>query len=136
MRICIPTEDDRAMDARVYDHFGSAPFFALADTESGDIEMLDNAKGRHRHGNCEPIDHIDADHPDCTVDPNYAVAQFSGDYAALVVPARRTTSLDDLGVPSTAWPQVSMVETNTNQDACLGAVLTLTYTGSARRAHP
>lgn len=82
------------------------------------------------------IDHIDADHPGCTVDPNYAVAQFSGDYATLVVPARRTTSLDDLGVPSTAWPQVSMVETNTNQNACLGAVLTLTYTGSARRAHP
>ncbi len=67
MQICIPTEDDRALDARVYDHFGSAPFFALADTESGDIEMLDNTKGRHRHGECEPIDHIDADQTDAVV---------------------------------------------------------------------
>ena len=32
MRICIPSEDASGLDARTYDHFGSAPFYALDDT--------------------------------------------------------------------------------------------------------
>jgi predicted Fe-Mo cluster-binding NifX family protein len=51
----------------LYDHFGSATFFALADTESGEVEMIHNAGHRHRHGKCTPIDHIDTDRTDAVV---------------------------------------------------------------------
>jgi len=38
-------------------------------------------------------------------------------------------SLSALGVPQAKWPRIAMLETNTNQDACQGAHLTLTYSG-------
>ena len=38
-------------------------------------------------------------------------------------------SLHDLGVPQADWPVITMLNTNTNQDACQGATLTLTYSG-------
>lgn len=80
------------------------------------------------------IDHVDAGHPGCTVDPNYAVLQFTGPYARLVVPANGSATLQSLLGPTSQgqWPQVRMIETHTNQDACKGAQLTLTYGGSAK----
>ncbi len=46
-------------------------------------------------------------------------------------PAHQSTpvSLSALGVPQAKWPRIAMLETNTNQDACQGAHLTLTYSG-------
>jgi hypothetical protein len=38
-------------------------------------------------------------------------------------------SLSALRVPQDDWPVIEMIETNTNQDACQGARLTLTYSG-------
>jgi len=67
MRICIPTEDDRGLDARVYGHFGSAPFFAMVDTDSGEVEMVENAGSEHQHGQCKPVERIDPDKVDAVV---------------------------------------------------------------------
>lgn len=50
---------------------------------------------------------------------------------AVTIPANSTKSLSDLGVASSNWPLVSMIETHTNQDACQGAALTLHYSGGA-----
>jgi hypothetical protein len=60
---------------------------------------------------------------------NFAVTQ--GLASAVTIPAGRlmATSLSALGVPRADWPVVEMIETNTNQDACQGARLTLTYSG-------
>ena len=60
---------------------------------------------------------------------NFAVTK--GLTAAVTIPAGRTTpvSLSALGVPQADWPVITMIETNTNQDACQGAKLTLTYSG-------
>jgi len=55
MKICIPTETDRGMDARVYGHFGSAPYFTVYDTDSDSIEVIDNSKNHHIHGRCHPL---------------------------------------------------------------------------------
>jgi hypothetical protein len=51
--------------------------------------------------------------------------------ADITIPARQSTpvSLSDLLVPQSDWPVVEMVDTDTNQDACEGATLTLTYSG-------
>lgn len=54
MRICIPTVDDRGMEAQPSDHFGSAPYFTVVDTDSGKCEALTN--GGHGHGgSCTPL---------------------------------------------------------------------------------
>jgi hypothetical protein len=60
---------------------------------------------------------------------NFAVAQ--GLTAAVTIPANQVTptSLSALGTPKANWPVIKMIDTNTNQDACQGATLTLTYSG-------
>jgi predicted Fe-Mo cluster-binding NifX family protein len=67
MKICIPTEDDQGLDSRLCGHFGSAPFFALADTDSGDVEIKPNPGRHHGHGKCEPVERIDANRTDAVV---------------------------------------------------------------------
>jgi hypothetical protein len=51
--------------------------------------------------------------------------------AAVTIPASQTSpvSLSALGVPQASWPVIAMTDTHTNQDACQGAKLTLTYSG-------
>ncbi len=60
---------------------------------------------------------------------NFAMAQ--GLTSAVTIRADQFTpvSLSALRVPQDAWPVIEMIETNTNQDACQGAKLTLTYAG-------
>ena len=60
---------------------------------------------------------------------NFAVTQ--GLATAVTIPGGQLipVSLSALGVPQGDWPVIEMIETNTNQDACQGARLTLTYSG-------
>lgn len=67
MRICIPTADERGLDSRLYDHFGSAPYYAVVDTESGDVDMVRNTGHHHGHGHCRPIAHIDTSRAEAVV---------------------------------------------------------------------
>ena len=54
MRVCIPAADDSGLDAPIHGHFGSAPWFVLADTESGDFDVIRNTDTGH-HGTCSPL---------------------------------------------------------------------------------
>lgn len=65
----------------------------------------------------------------CSPTTDFAVTQFSGSYP-LTVPANSTKTLSDLGVPSSNWPKVTMIDRPVNQDACKNATLTLSFTGS------
>ena len=47
------------------------------------------------------------------------------------VPANSTMSLSQLSVAQSSWPTIVMVETHTNQNACEGTTVNLSYTGSA-----
>jgi hypothetical protein len=60
---------------------------------------------------------------------NYAVTQYSGPYP-LVVPANSTRTLQQLGVPSSQWPTVAMLDLPVNQNACQNATVNLAYTGT------
>jgi predicted Fe-Mo cluster-binding NifX family protein len=60
MKLCIPTEDSAGLDARVCEHFGSAPFFTLVDTDSENIELLNNRDLSHQHGACNPVSSIES----------------------------------------------------------------------------
>jgi predicted Fe-Mo cluster-binding NifX family protein len=55
MKICIPTENKEGLNAKVYGHFGSAPYFTIYDTEKGTCETIDNTNAHHSHGMCHPI---------------------------------------------------------------------------------
>jgi len=55
MKICIPTETSEGMGAQVYGHFGSAPYFALYDTDKDTVEFIDNSNQHHSHGTCHPM---------------------------------------------------------------------------------
>ena len=55
MKLCIPTDSDRGLQARAYPHFGSAPWFTLLDTESGNCQVRANQNQHHAHGTCQPL---------------------------------------------------------------------------------
>ncbi len=59
MKICIPTMDSNGMKSRAHGHFGSAPYFAVVDTVTGDVHVEANAGRRHAHGDCSPAGHVD-----------------------------------------------------------------------------
>jgi len=42
MRICIPTMDEGGLDARVGEHFGRVPTYTIVDTESGEVDIIQN----------------------------------------------------------------------------------------------
>jgi hypothetical protein len=71
---------------------------------------------------------ISANAADCAAS-NFEVSQ--GLTVSVTIPAHTTTpaSLMSLGIPQADWPVITMVNTNTNQDACEGATLTLHYSG-------
>jgi predicted Fe-Mo cluster-binding NifX family protein len=55
MKICIPTQDERGLDSELFGHFGSAPFFTVVDSESGEVEVRPNDNTHHGHGACQPM---------------------------------------------------------------------------------
>ena len=59
MRLCIPTETNKGETAKVYGHFGSAPYFTIYDTEKNTVEVIDNSNQHHAHGTCHPMGALD-----------------------------------------------------------------------------
>ncbi len=59
MKVCFPTETAEGLKAVLYGHFGSAPFFTVADTESDLVEVRDNRGRVHAHGGCHPVGALD-----------------------------------------------------------------------------
>jgi hypothetical protein len=66
---------------------------------------------------------------------DFTVTQMAPSAYPIAVPANSTRQLGG-ALPSTAWPVARVVETGANQDGCKGAVLTLTYTGTAQGGNP
>jgi predicted Fe-Mo cluster-binding NifX family protein len=53
VQICIPTEDDAGLAARVSDHFGSARWLTVVDSETGAARSIANQDLGHRPGTCD-----------------------------------------------------------------------------------
>jgi hypothetical protein len=49
-----------------------------------------------------------------------------------IVPPKQTRTLSELGIPESEWPALRMIDRG-NQDACRGAVLQLSFQGTAVR---
>ncbi|RPI22946.1 MAG: diguanylate cyclase [Acidobacteria bacterium] len=67
MKICIPVEDDNGLKSRVCQHFGSAPAFAVVDTESGNYRAIVNRNQHHGHGMCAPLASLEGEQIDAMV---------------------------------------------------------------------
>lgn len=55
MRICIPSTGERGLQESVYDHFGSAPFYTIYDTETKEVRVIDNRNDHRIHGQCQGL---------------------------------------------------------------------------------
>ena len=55
MKICAPSRDSRGLDGAPHGHFGSASFFVVHDTATGETETIDDANQHHAHGMCHPV---------------------------------------------------------------------------------
>lgn len=67
MKICFPVQNNEGMRSTVYDHFGSAPFFVVVNTDNGDVSTIFNRDMNHSHGACNPIKALDGQHVDAVV---------------------------------------------------------------------
>lgn len=67
MKICMPTIDDRGKEARLSDHFGSAPCFTFFDTKSRRWTTVANAQAQHARGECNPTASIRSEAVDVVV---------------------------------------------------------------------
>jgi predicted Fe-Mo cluster-binding NifX family protein len=56
MKLVIPLDRFDGLGSPVSDHFGSAPFYALVETDTGAIDCIDNRNQHHDHGQCTPAD--------------------------------------------------------------------------------
>ena len=62
---------------------------------------------------------------------NFRTTQYTGRYP-LTIGANQTASLTQLGVATTALPQVGMVDRPVNQDRCRNVTVSLAYTGTGQ----
>ena len=43
------------LECRLCDHFGSAPYFAVFDTDTEELTVIANSNEEHVHGACNPL---------------------------------------------------------------------------------
>lgn len=67
MKIAFPTQKNNGLDSPVYTHFGSAPFFIIAETQSQVLETIANIDMEHDHGQCQPMKALGGRHVDAVV---------------------------------------------------------------------
>ena len=67
MLACIPTKGNAGLEDTVFDHFGSAPYFTLYDTDKSSVTVLENRNAHHSHGTCHPMNQLAAYHVDCVI---------------------------------------------------------------------
>lgn len=67
MKICIPVAEYSGLESLVYGHFGSAPVFALVDSETMAVEPMGNRDEGHVHGQCSPVKALAGAQPDAVV---------------------------------------------------------------------
>jgi predicted Fe-Mo cluster-binding NifX family protein len=55
MKIAFSSMQDLGLDAPVFNHFGSAAFFVIVDTDDDRVKVQSNPDQDHEHGNCQPL---------------------------------------------------------------------------------
>ncbi|MCK5124709.1 MAG: NifB/NifX family molybdenum-iron cluster-binding protein [candidate division Zixibacteria bacterium] len=58
MRVCIPAKSKTGRDVEIHRHFGTAPYFAIYDSETDDLEFAPNQNPHKGQGGCNPPEKI------------------------------------------------------------------------------
>ena len=58
MLVCLPTNGKVGAADTICEHFGSAPFFTLYDSDSDGFTILKNKNAHHGHGTCHPLSQL------------------------------------------------------------------------------
>lgn len=114
MKICVPTTGNKGLEEKVYEHFGSAPFFTVVETDTGAVEVIDNQNQHHSHGSCHPMLSLTGRGIDAVVtggmgrraiemlnEGNVKVYQATGDTVSRIVKEYQNRKLKELS-PDTA----------------------------------
>ena len=67
MKICIPTINANGQSSEVCEHFGSAPYFTIYDYQANEYETVNNLDREHKHGACQPMEHLKDKDVNCVV---------------------------------------------------------------------
>jgi predicted Fe-Mo cluster-binding NifX family protein len=67
VKIGFAVRSNEGIESKVYDHFGSAPAFIIADIEGKEVVTVDNKDLHHAHGACNPIMALDGKSVDAMV---------------------------------------------------------------------
>lgn len=67
MLACIPTNGSAGLKDTICNHFGSAPYFTLYDSDEDKVEIVQNRNVQHSHGTCHPMNQLTRYHLDCVV---------------------------------------------------------------------
>ena len=67
MKIGFAVRSNEGIESKVYDHFGSAPAFIIADIEGKEVVTVNNKDLHHAHGACNPIMALDGKSVDAMV---------------------------------------------------------------------
>jgi predicted Fe-Mo cluster-binding NifX family protein len=67
MKIAFPIVENKGVDSVVHGHFGSAPYFAFMELDTGSVEIFENPDQDHQHGACNPMSALGGRHVDGVV---------------------------------------------------------------------
>ena len=60
MKLCLPVKENNGINSQVSEHFGSAPFFMIVDTDTLECKAITNTNSEHSHGMCQPLSVLSA----------------------------------------------------------------------------
>ena len=121
MKLCIPVATKNGLESEVYGHFGSAPVFALHDTESGSTEFSDNASQHHEHGACHPMRALDGQTVDAIIVGGIGVRAVTrlNEMGIKVYRATRGTLRDVVaGLASSALDEITVDDACSHHGGC------------------
>ena len=58
MLVCIPTSSGDGLNGKLSGHFGSTPFFTLYNTDTEEVQVIENRNSHHSHGTCHPMNQL------------------------------------------------------------------------------
>jgi predicted Fe-Mo cluster-binding NifX family protein len=64
MKVCIPVKESKGLDSVAFNHFGTAPFFLIYDSENDEIKVVENSDLHHEHGMCQPLKALSGENVD------------------------------------------------------------------------
>lgn len=67
MNVCFPIVQNLGLESIVFDHFGSAPLFVLADMDTGAVRELSNGDLNHQASQCQPLKALGEMRPEAVV---------------------------------------------------------------------